>query len=44
MIAIPIQAFHNYFVSKIDKIIIDMQESSTLFMEELIQLGYGKDS
>lgn len=44
VIAIPIQAFHNYFVSKIDKIIIDMQESSTLFMEELIQLGYGKDS
>lgn len=44
VIAIPIQAFHNYFVSKIDKIIIDMQESSTLFMEELIQLGYGKDA
>ena len=44
VIAIPIQAFHNFFVSKIDKIIIDMQESSTLFMEELIQLGYGKDS
>ena len=44
VIAIPIQAFHNYFVSKIDKIIIDMQESSTLFIEELIQLGYGRDS
>ncbi len=43
MIAIPIQAFHNYFVSKIDKIIIDMQESSTMFIEELIQLGYGKE-
>jgi biopolymer transport protein ExbB len=43
-IAIPIQAFHNYFVSKIDKIIIDMQEASTQFIEELIQLGYGKDS
>jgi len=44
VIAIPIQAFHNYFVSKIDKIIIDMQEASTQFVEELIQLGYGKDS
>ena len=43
-IAIPIQAFHNYFVSKIDKIIIDMQEVSTQFIEELLQLGYGKDS
>ena len=42
VIAIPIQAFHNYFVSKIDKIIIDMQEASTQFTEELIQLGYGK--
>ena len=44
IIAIPIQAFHNFFVSKIDKIIIDMQESSTQFVEELIQLGYGKES
>ena len=44
MIAIPIQAFHNYFVSKIDKIIIDMQEASSMFMEELIQLGYDKDA
>lgn len=44
VIAIPIQAFHNYFVSKIDKIIIDMQESSTQFIEELVQLGYGKES
>ncbi|MBK34401.1 MAG: flagellar motor protein MotA [Gemmatimonadetes bacterium] len=43
IIAIPIQAFHNFFVSKIDKIIIDMQEASTQFVEELIQLGYGKE-
>lgn len=42
VIAIPIQAFHNFFISKIDKIIIDMQESSSQFVEELIQLGYGK--
>ena len=42
VIAIPVQAFHNFFVSKIDKIIIDMQESSSQFVEELIQLGYDK--
>jgi len=41
VIAIPIQAFHNFFVSKIDKIIIEMQESSSQFIEELITLGYG---
>ncbi len=40
VIAIPIQAFHNLFVSKIDKIIIDMQESSSQFVDELIQAGY----
>jgi biopolymer transport protein ExbB len=44
IIAIPIQSAHNFFVSKIDKIIIDMQESSTQFIEELVQLGYGKTS
>ena len=43
IIAIPIQAFHNFFVAKIDKIIIDMQEASTQFVEELIQLGFGKE-
>ena len=42
VIAIPIQAFHNFFVSKIDKIIIDMQESSNQFVDELIQTGYGE--
>lgn len=42
VIAIPIQALHNLFVSKIDKIIIDMQESSSQFVDELIQAGYDK--
>lgn len=42
VIAIPVQAFHNFFVSKIDKIIIDMQEASSQFVEELIRLGFGK--
>ena len=41
VIAIPIQAFHNFFISKIDKIIIDMQESSNQFVDELITTGYG---
>ena len=40
VIAIPIQALYNYFLSKIDKIIIDMQEATNQFVEELIQLGY----
>jgi biopolymer transport protein ExbB len=43
VIAIPIQALHNFFVSRIDKLIIDMQESSNQFIDELIQLGYGKE-
>ena len=41
IIAIPIQALHNYFVSKIDKLIISMQECSAQFVDELITLGYG---
>jgi biopolymer transport protein ExbB len=41
VIAIPIQSFHNFFVSRIDKIIIDMQEASNQFVDELIQAGYG---
>ena len=41
VIAIPIQALHNFFVSKIDKLIIDMQESSNQFLDELVQAGYG---
>ena len=44
VIAIPIQAFHNFFVSRIDKIIIAMQESSTQFIEELVQLGYSEEA
>ena len=44
VIAIPIQAFHNFFVSRIDKIIIAMQESSAQFIEELVQLGYSEEA
>ena len=43
VIAIPIQALHNFFVSRIDKLIIDMQESSNMFIDELIHSGYGRE-
>jgi biopolymer transport protein ExbB len=42
-IAIPIQAFHNYFVSRIDKIVIDMEESSAAFVDTLVEMGYGEE-
>jgi biopolymer transport protein ExbB len=41
-IAIPIQVMHNLFVSRVDKIIIDMEESSTAFVDTLVEKGYGK--
>lgn len=35
-VAIPIQASFNYFTSRIDRIVIEMEQSSTLFVETLI--------
>ena len=43
-IAIPIQAFHNYFVSRIDKIVIDMEESSSALVDTLVQMGLAKEN
>ncbi len=43
VVAIPVQATYNFFLSKIDKIIIDLQKSSNQFVDDLIQLGYGKE-
>jgi biopolymer transport protein ExbB len=44
-IAIPIQIFHNYFVSRIDKMILDMEESSQLIVEAVMDLeGAQKDA
>ncbi len=43
VVAIPVQAAYNFFLSKIDKIIIDLQESSNQFVDDLIQYGYGKE-
>jgi len=37
-IAIPIQIFHNYFVSRIDKMILDMEESSQLIVEAVLDM------
>ena len=41
-IAIPMQVMHNLFVSRVDKIIIDLEESSTAFVDTLVEKGYGK--
>lgn len=35
MVAIPVQAAHNYFVSRIDKFVIDMEESSAELIDAL---------
>lgn len=37
-IAIPIQAFHNFFVSRIDRLIIDMEESANDLIDFLIEM------
>ena len=42
-IAIPMQAFYNYFISKIDRLIIDMEESSTEMVETLTDMGISKE-
>jgi biopolymer transport protein ExbB len=39
IVAMIIQAFHNYFVSKIDRLIIDMEESSVEFVDSLVEVG-----
>jgi len=38
VVAIIIQAFHNYFVTRIDKIIIDMEEGSLKLIDTLTNL------
>ena len=34
-IAIPINIFHNYFVTKIDRLVIDMEESAQRLIDAL---------
>jgi biopolymer transport protein ExbB len=37
-IAIPIQIFHNYFVTRVDRLILDMEESSQQIVETVIAM------
>ncbi len=41
-IAIPVQAFHNFFVSRIDRLIIDMEESANDLIDYLIEMEMEK--
>ncbi len=43
-IAILIQAFYNFFASRIDRIVIDMEESSIALVDTLVEMGYTKQS
>lgn len=42
IVAIIIQFFHNFFISRIDKLIIDMEESSVELVDTLIELEKAK--
>jgi biopolymer transport protein ExbB len=42
LIAIPIQAFHNFFVAQIDRFIIEMEESTADLVDTLVILGGSK--
>ena len=44
VVAIVIQTLHNYFVSRIDKLIVDMEESSTELVDSLIEMKVGMKS
>jgi biopolymer transport protein ExbB len=38
LIAIPIQTFHNFFVSQIDRFIIEMEESTAELADTMVML------
>ena len=40
VIAIPIQFFHNLFASRIDRIIVDMEEHTAAFIDMLSEMGH----
>ncbi|OQX96245.1 flagellar motor protein MotA [candidate division KSB1 bacterium 4572_119] len=42
IVAIIVQVFHNFFVSRIDKLIIDMEESSVELVDSLIAIDKAK--
>ena len=39
LVAIPMQAFHNFFVAQIDRFIIEMEESTADLVDTLVMLG-----
>ncbi|NIR50620.1 MotA/TolQ/ExbB proton channel family protein [candidate division KSB1 bacterium] len=43
VVAIIVQFFNNYFVSKVDKLIVDMEESSVDFVDTLIEMEKEKE-
>ncbi len=43
VVAMTIQIFYNYFTSKIDKLIIDMEESSVELMDALVEMEDSKN-
>ena len=45
IIAIPVQAAHNYFVSRIDRFVVEMSESSAELVEVIMsgEVGTGRD-
>jgi biopolymer transport protein ExbB len=44
LIAIPIQAFHNFFVAQIDRFIIEMEESTADLVDTLVMVGGMKET
>ena len=39
IIAIPMNIMHNYFVSKVDRMVIDMEESAQRMIDTLQEIG-----
>lgn len=44
VIAIPIQFFHNLFASRIDRIIVDMEEHTAAFVDVLSEMGHKRQT
>jgi biopolymer transport protein ExbB len=42
LIAIPVSVFHNYFISKIDTLVIDMEESAQKMVDTLHSIEIGR--
>jgi biopolymer transport protein ExbB len=43
-IAIPMSIFHNYFVSRIDSLVIDMEESAQKMIDALHAIDRGRQA